>query len=61
MKNTAPEQWFTCDECCGEGEVHTGRMSHMVTSGTIDPPEEIMETCGECNGAGGWLDEAETN
>lgn len=52
-----PQQWFVCDDCAGEGEIGTGRMSHTVTSGTIDPPDEIMEQCKRCRGAGGWLDD----
>lgn len=54
-----PQQWFDCDACDGAGEVPSGRMSHSVNSATIDPPWEIMETCGKCGGAGGWIDDVE--
>lgn len=59
MSREPPQQWFECDACDGEGRVWTGRWSHSVNSATIDPPHEIMEPCGKCNGAGGWLDDAE--
>lgn len=53
------EQWFICPTCDGEGVVPTGLMSHAVDSATIDPPFEVTEKCRECNGAGGWIGEAE--
>lgn len=56
-----PQQWFECDACEGAGEVYSGRMSHMVDSATIDPPEPVMETCGKCNGDGGWIDDVESD
>lgn len=39
----------TCRDCGGEGSLHTGdwhSYSHM------EPPEPVMEKCGECDGTG---------
>lgn len=48
------EFFDTCPACGGEGVIGAGRMSHSVSSGTIDPPFELTETCQNCNGSG-WV------
>ncbi len=39
----------TCRDCGGEGSVHTGEW-HSYSP--MEPPEPVMEKCGECDGTG---------
>lgn len=39
----------TCRDCGGEGALHTG---DWHSYGHMEPPEPVMEKCGECDGAG---------
>ncbi|WP_208404295.1 hypothetical protein [Pseudomonas syringae group genomosp. 3] len=43
-----------CTMCGGQGEVYSGRTSY---EGYNQPPEPIMDKCGECDGAGVLGDE----
>ncbi|WP_122425140.1 hypothetical protein [Pseudomonas viridiflava] len=45
-----------CPACQGEGEVYSGRNSY---EGYNQPPEPIMNKCGECDGDGALGDTAE--
>ncbi|MCJ2375161.1 hypothetical protein [Pseudomonas sp. RGM 3321] len=45
-----------CTKCGGQGEVYSGRTSY---EGYNQPPEPIMDKCGECDGAGVLGDEEE--
>ncbi|MEQ4192112.1 hypothetical protein [Pseudomonas amygdali] len=45
-----------CTMCGGQGEVYSGRTSY---EGYNQPPEPIMDKCGECDGAGVLGDEQE--
>lgn len=38
-----------CKSCGGEGELHSGDWHHY---GHMEPPEPVMEKCGECDGSG---------
>ncbi|MBM1212921.1 hypothetical protein, partial [Pseudomonas syringae] len=38
-----------CKECSGQGEVYSGRTTY---EGYNQPPEPIMDKCGECDGSG---------
>lgn len=39
----------TCRDCGGEGALHTG---DWHSYGHMEPPEPVMEKCGECDGTG---------
>lgn len=39
----------TCRDCGGEGALHTG---DWHSYGHMEPPEPVMEKCGECEGTG---------
>ncbi len=39
----------TCRDCGGEGSLHTGDW-HSYSP--MEPPEPVMEKCGECDGTG---------
>ena len=39
----------TCRDCGGEGSLHTG---DWHSYGHMEPPEPVMEKCGECDGTG---------
>ena len=39
----------TCRDCGGEGALHTG---DWHSCGHMEPPEPVMEKCGECDGTG---------
>ena len=39
----------TCRDCGGEGALHTGDWHYY---GHMEPPEPVMEKCGECDGTG---------
>ena len=39
----------TCRDCGGEGAMHTG---DWQSYGHMEPPEPVMEKCGECDGTG---------
>lgn len=39
----------TCRDCGGEGALHTG---DWYSYGHMEPPEPVMEKCGECDGTG---------
>lgn len=39
----------TCRDCGGEGALHTG---DWKSYGHMEPPEPVMEKCGECDGTG---------
>ncbi len=41
----APEQWITCEECCGEGSIETPRPFHD------DPYFCVTHKCEACGGA----------
>lgn len=45
-----------CTKCGGQGEVYSGRTSY---EGYNQPPEPIMDKCGECDGDGALGDAAE--
>lgn len=47
MRDEAPQQWFVCDACHGEGE-------HPACWGYED-----AQQCGKCGGEGGRLGDAE--
>lgn len=52
-----PEQFYTCDQCGGEGIIYSAGWSYAPGCGY--PHEDVeAHTCTACNGAGGWLDEA---
>ena len=38
-----------CKSCGGEGDLHSGDWHHY---GHMEPPEPVMEKCGECDGSG---------
>lgn len=55
-----PQQWFVCEACDGDGITRRGiRIYEHGCGFAHDDVEEIP--CGKCNGAGGWLDDAETD
>lgn len=55
-----PQQWYVCNACDGSGEIVRGEWGcepgcghpHMM---------EVGETCGKCNGEGGWMDDVEAD
>lgn len=51
-----PEQFFECSECNGEGAIEHWE---SVSKWSIDPPCAHVTVCRICNGAGGFIDEAE--
>lgn len=54
----APEQWFVCEACDGEGVI--ARRISVYEAGCGFPHDDTEERpCEACNGAGGWIDDAE--
>lgn len=51
-----PEVWVDCAECGGEGGIEVWE---SVSKWAIDPPCAHVVTCQACNGAGGYICEAE--
>jgi len=51
-----PEVWEECHACQGEGAIEEWE---SVSKWSIDPPCAIVRTCQTCNGAGGFICEAE--
>lgn len=51
-----PEFWADCPECCGEGAIE---IWESVSKWSIDPPCAHVLPCRACNGAGGYICEAE--
>lgn len=47
MRCEAPQQWFVCDACHGEGE-------HPTCWGYED-----ARPCSKCGGEGGWISDVE--
>lgn len=56
LREMAPEVWIDCPECCGEGGIE---IWESVSKWSIDPPCAHVKTCRACNGAGGYICEAE--
>jgi DnaJ-class molecular chaperone len=56
MLNDAPETWVVCPDCCGEGSIE---IWESVSKWSIDPPCAYSKICDTCNGAGGFICEAE--
>lgn len=53
-----PERFYTCEQCGGEGVIYTAGWAYAPGCGY--PHEDVeAHACTACNGAGGWLDEAE--
>lgn len=52
----APQVWKECPECCGEGGIEVWE---SVSKWSIDPPCAQVMRCEACNGAGGFICEAE--
>ena len=50
-----PEVWVECLKCCGEGFIE---IWESVSKWSIDPPCAHSVLCTECNGAGGFIEEA---
>lgn len=56
----APQQWHECDACQGEGFI--ARRVTVYEHGCGFPHDGTAEElCGKCNGACGWLDDAESD
>jgi hypothetical protein len=53
LPDDPPEQFFECSECAGEGIIREGFYSHDCGYDVDEKP------CRACNGAGGYIDEAE--
>lgn len=51
-----PEIWQDCPDCQGEGAIEVWE---SVSKWSIDPPCAHVVTCKTCNGAGGFICEAE--
>jgi hypothetical protein len=51
-----PQTWFECGACDGAGII--GRRVTVYEHGCGFPHDDTEEeTCGQCNGAGGYLDD----
>lgn len=56
MKSQAPEVWEDCSKCNGEGAIEVWE---SASRWSIDPPCAVVVPCQACNGAGGFICEAD--